>query len=83
MPEGPVRVASVCLGQWAKTLADAIRRSDRLRIVNCFSRAEKYREAFAQQYRCRAAKSLKNSRHASEKTKDLRLEDRRRLLPWR
>lgn len=53
----PVRVAAVGLGRWAKTLADAIKKSARLRIVNCFSRSEKSRETFSQQYACRAAKS--------------------------
>lgn len=53
----PVRVASVGLGRWARTLAEAIERSDRLRIVSCFSRSEKSRAAFAERYGCRAAKS--------------------------
>lgn len=57
MAEGAVRVAVVGLGRWAKTLADAIKRSDRLRIVSCFSRSEKSRETFSQQYGCRAAAS--------------------------
>jgi predicted dehydrogenase len=57
MAKDPVRVAAVGLGRWAKVLADAIKRSDRIRIVNCFSRSEKSREAFAQQYGCRTAKS--------------------------
>jgi len=52
-----VRVASVGLGRWAKTLADAIQRSDRLRIASCFSRSEKSREAFSRQYGCRIADS--------------------------
>jgi predicted dehydrogenase len=57
MANDPVRVAAVGLGRWAKVLAEAIKRSDRLRIVNCFSRSEKSRDAFAQQYGCRTAKS--------------------------
>ncbi|MGH7774542.1 MAG: Gfo/Idh/MocA family protein [Candidatus Binatia bacterium] len=57
MANGAVRVASVGLGRWAKTLADSIRKSDRLKIVSCYSRSEKSREAFSQQYACRAAKS--------------------------
>jgi UDP-N-acetyl-2-amino-2-deoxyglucuronate dehydrogenase len=57
MANDPVRVAAVGLGRWAKVLADAIKRSDRLRLVNCFSRSEKSREAFAQQYGCRTAKT--------------------------
>lgn len=57
MAEEPVRVAAVGLGRWAKTLADSIKNSDRLRIVNCFSRSEQSRETFSRQYGCRAAKS--------------------------
>jgi len=40
MANDPVRVAAVGLGRWAKVLADAIKRSDRLRLVNCFSRSD-------------------------------------------
>ena len=44
MANDPVRVAAVGLGRWAKVLADAIKRSDRLRLVNCFSRSDKSRD---------------------------------------
>lgn len=57
MAHEPVRVAAVGLGRWAKVLADAIKRSGRLRIVSCFSRSEKSCESFSQQYHCRVAKS--------------------------
>ncbi len=57
MAEKIVRVAAVGLGRWAKTLADATQRSNRLKIVSCFSRSEKSREAFSQKYGCRSAKS--------------------------
>jgi len=57
MAQDPVRVAAVGLGRWAKVLADAVKRSDRLRIVSCYSRSEKSRESFSQQYHCRAVKS--------------------------
>ncbi|MBI2348297.1 MAG: Gfo/Idh/MocA family oxidoreductase [Deltaproteobacteria bacterium] len=57
MSDRAVRVAAVGLGRWAKVLADAAGKSDRLKIVNCFSRSEKNREAFSRQYGCRAAKS--------------------------
>lgn len=55
MVKESVGVAAVGLGRWAKVLADAIRRSDRLELVSCFSRSEKNREAFSKQYGCRAA----------------------------
>lgn len=57
MPDGVVRVAVVGLGRWARVLADAAKKSDGLRIVNCFSRSEKNREDFSRRYGCRAAKS--------------------------
>jgi predicted dehydrogenase len=38
-------------------LADAVKQSNRVKIVSCFSRSEKSRETFSQQYDCRAAKS--------------------------
>ena len=57
MTGGPARVAAVGLGRWAKTLADSIRKSDKIKIVNCFSRSENSRQAFAGQYNCRSAGS--------------------------
>jgi predicted dehydrogenase len=36
-------------------LADAIRRSDKLKIVSCYSRSAEKRQAFAAKYGCRAA----------------------------
>ena len=57
MANDPVRVAAVGLGRWAKVLAEATKRSDRLRLVNCFSRSDKSRDAFAQQFGCRKARS--------------------------
>ncbi|OGQ80323.1 MAG: hypothetical protein A3F90_10700 [Deltaproteobacteria bacterium RIFCSPLOWO2_12_FULL_60_19] len=53
----PVRVAAVGLGRWARTLADAAAGSERLKLVNCFSRSEKSREEFSRRYGCHAAKS--------------------------
>jgi predicted dehydrogenase len=57
MADTPVRVAAVGLGRWAKILAESIKNSDKITIVNCFSRSEQNRAAFAQQYQCRAAQS--------------------------
>lgn len=53
----PVRVACLGMGWWSDVLADAIKRSDKLQIVSCFSRSEGKREAFARKYACRAAPS--------------------------
>ncbi len=57
MAEELVRVGAVGLGRWARVLADAINRSNRLRIVNCFSRSQQSREVFSRDYQCRSAAS--------------------------
>jgi predicted dehydrogenase len=53
----PVRVACLGMGWWSDVLADAIKRSDKLRIVACYTRSEEKRKAFAAKYGCRAASS--------------------------
>jgi predicted dehydrogenase len=50
----PVRVACIGMGWWSDVLADAIKRSDRLQIVACYSRSPEKRQAFAAKYACRA-----------------------------
>jgi predicted dehydrogenase len=57
MTEAPVRVAALGMGWWSDVLADAIKRSDKLEIVSCFSRSADKREAFAAKYGCRPATS--------------------------
>jgi predicted dehydrogenase len=51
----PVRVACIGMGWWSDVLADAIKRSDKLKIVACYSRSPENRQAFAGKYGCRAA----------------------------
>jgi predicted dehydrogenase len=53
----PVRVACIGMGWWSDVLADAMRRTDRLRMVACYSRSTDKRAAFAAKYGCRAAAS--------------------------
>jgi len=53
----PLRVACIGMGWWSDVLADAIKRSDRLKIVSCFTRSEDKRQAFASKYGCRASPS--------------------------
>ncbi len=53
----PVRVGCIGMGWWSDVLADAMQRSDRLRIVACHSRSEDKRTAFAEKYGCRALDS--------------------------
>ncbi|HEY1475023.1 MAG TPA: Gfo/Idh/MocA family oxidoreductase [Pseudolabrys sp.] len=53
----PLRVACIGMGWWSDVLADAIKRSSKLKIVACFTRSEQKRAAFAAKYGCRAASS--------------------------
>jgi len=50
----PIRVACIGMGWWSDVLADAIKRSDKLKIVACYSRSPEKRQAFAGKYGCRA-----------------------------
>ncbi len=43
------------MGWWSDVLADAIKRSGKLRIVACYTRSEQKRQTFAAKYGCRAA----------------------------
>ena len=54
----PLRVACIGMGWWSDVLADAIKRSSKLKIVACFTRSEQKRAAFAAKYGCRALPSL-------------------------
>lgn len=47
-----VGVAAVGLGRWAYVLADAYTRSEKVKLVSCFSRTQEKREKFAQRYNC-------------------------------
>ena len=53
----PLRVACIGMGWWSDVLADAIKRSSKLKIVACFTRSELKRAAFAAKYGCRALPS--------------------------
>jgi predicted dehydrogenase len=53
----PLRVASIGMGWWSDVLADAIKRSNKLKIAACYSRSEQKRQAFAAKYGCRASTS--------------------------
>jgi predicted dehydrogenase len=45
------------MGWWSDVLADAIKRSGKIKIVSCFSRSKDKRDAFAKKYGCTAAGS--------------------------
>src|SRR2546423_5521713 len=51
----PLRVACIGMGWWSDVLADAIQRSENLKIIACYTRSEKKRRAFAAKYGCAAA----------------------------
>jgi predicted dehydrogenase len=53
----PVKVACIGMGWWSDVLADAITRTDKLKIVSCYTRTEEKRQAFAAKYGCMAAPS--------------------------
>ena len=53
----PLRVACIGMGWWSDVLADAIKRSGKLKIVACYSRSEQKRQAFAAKYDCHALSS--------------------------
>jgi predicted dehydrogenase len=53
-----VGFASIGLGWWGKVLAEATAKTGEARIVSCFARREEGRNAFAEQFGCRAAASL-------------------------
>ena len=53
----PLRVACIGMGWWSDVLADAIKRSSKLKIVACYTRSEQKRAAFAKKYGCRALPS--------------------------
>jgi predicted dehydrogenase len=57
MAANPVRVASVGIGWWSGVLADSVGKSDRLKIVSCYSRDEGKRSQFSGKYGCRQARS--------------------------
>jgi predicted dehydrogenase len=57
MTAEPVRVAAIGMGWWSDVLADAVKRSGKLRLVACYSRSEEKRGAFAAKYGCPAAPS--------------------------
>jgi predicted dehydrogenase len=52
-----LRVACIGMGWWSDVLADAIKRSSKIKIVACFSRSQQKRSAFAAKYGCRASPS--------------------------
>jgi predicted dehydrogenase len=57
MDQNPLRVAAIGIGWWSDVLADAVKRSGKLKIVSCYSRSLDKRATFARKYGCREAAS--------------------------
>ena len=57
MSTAPLRVAALGMGWWSDVLADAVKRTNTVEIVACYSRSEDKRKAFAAKYGCRPASS--------------------------
>jgi predicted dehydrogenase len=57
MDQKPLRVAAIGIGWWSDVLADAVKRSGKLKIVSCYSRSPDKRATFAEKYECREAAS--------------------------
>ena len=57
MATEPLRVACLGMGWWSDVLADAIKRTDTIEIVSCYTRSEDKRQAFARKYGCKPAAS--------------------------
>jgi hypothetical protein len=53
-----LRVACIGMGWWSDVLADAIKRSGKLKIMSCFSRSDEKRQKFTAKYGGRASPSF-------------------------
>jgi len=60
MATEPLRVACLGMGWWSDVLADAIKRTDKIEIVSCYTRSEDKRQAFARKYGCKPAASYED-----------------------
>ena len=52
-----INVACLGMGWWSDVLADAIKKTDKINIVSCYTRSADKRNAFAKKYACAAAPS--------------------------
>ncbi len=56
----PINVACLGMGWWSDVLADAIKKTDKINIVSCYTRSDDKRNAFAKKYACVAAPSYES-----------------------
>ena len=60
MATEPLRIACLGMGWWSDVLAAAIKRTNKIEIVSCYTRSPDKREAFAKKYGCKAATSYRD-----------------------
>lgn len=58
--EAPVGVGIVGIGSWAEVIAEAVQRSEKARLVTCFSRTPENRTAFSKRFGCDQEKSYED-----------------------
>jgi predicted dehydrogenase len=55
-----VGVAQIGIGGWSTVIADAAKRSEKVKLVTCFTRTPEKRKAFAEKYECDEEKSFED-----------------------
>ena len=60
LDKNPLRVACLGMGWWSDVLADAMQRTNKIKIVSNFTRSEDKRQAFADKYGCTPANSYED-----------------------
>jgi UDP-N-acetyl-2-amino-2-deoxyglucuronate dehydrogenase len=58
--EGPVGVGMVGIGSWAEVIVEAVQRSEKMKLVTCFSRTPENRMAFSKRFGCDQEKSYED-----------------------
>jgi predicted dehydrogenase len=58
--EAPIGVGIVGIGSWAEVIADAVRRSKKMKLVTCYSRTPERRMAFSKRFGCDQEKSYED-----------------------
>jgi UDP-N-acetyl-2-amino-2-deoxyglucuronate dehydrogenase len=56
----PIGVGIVGIGSWAEVIADAMLRSEKVKLVTCFSRTPEHRLAFSRRFGCDQEKSYED-----------------------
>ena len=58
--EERVRVALIGIGSWSSAIANAVQRSQKVKMVTCYTRTPEKREAFSKKYGCDQEKSFED-----------------------